>query len=77
MGALHEAHATLIRRAARLADRVVVSAYVNPTQFNSRADFVAYPKRWKEDEKIAAEAGADLLFRPSSLKLLAANFQPV
>ena len=69
MGALHEAHATLIRRAARLADRVVVSAYVNPTQFNSRADFVAYPKRWKEDEKIAAEAGADLLFRPSSLYL--------
>ena len=69
MGALHEAHATLIRRAARLADRVVVSAYVNPTQFNSQADFVAYPKRWKEDEKIAAEAGADLLFRPSSLYL--------
>jgi pantoate--beta-alanine ligase len=67
MGALHEAHATLIRRAARLADRVVVSAYVNPTQFNSRADFVAYPKRRAADMKIAAQAGADVLFRPHDL----------
>jgi pantoate--beta-alanine ligase len=41
MGALHKAHATLIRQAAKLANRVVVSAYVNPTQFNSKADFVA------------------------------------
>jgi pantoate--beta-alanine ligase len=67
MGALHEAHADLIRQAAKMADRVVVSAYVNPTQFNSKADFVAYPKRRAADMKIAAQAGADVLFRPHDL----------
>ncbi len=67
MGALHEAHAALIRQAAKMADRVVVSAYVNPTQFNSKADFVAYPKRRAADMKIAAQAGADVLFRPHDL----------
>ena len=67
MGALHEAHAALIRQAAQMADRVVVSAYVNPTQFNSKADFVAYPKRMAADMKVAARAGADVLFRPLNL----------
>ena len=67
MGALHEAHAALIRQAAQMADRVVVSAYVNPTQFNSKADFRAYPKRMAADIKVAARAGADLLFRPHDL----------
>jgi len=67
MGALHEAHAALIRQAAKMADRVVVSAYVNPTQFNSKADFVAYPKRMAADMKVAARAGTDVLFRPLNL----------
>ena len=67
MGALHEAHAALIRQAAKMADRVVVSAYVNPTQFNSKADFVAYPKRTAADMKVATQAGADVLFRPLNL----------
>jgi pantoate--beta-alanine ligase len=67
MGALHEAHAALIRQAAKLAHRVVVSAYVNPTQFNSKADFVAYPKQTAADMKVAAQAGADVLFRPHDL----------
>jgi pantoate--beta-alanine ligase len=67
MGALHEAHAALIRQAAKIAHRVVVSAYVNPTQFNSKADFVAYPKQTAADMKVAAKAGADVLFRPHDL----------
>jgi len=67
MGALHEAHAALIRQAAQMADRVVVSAYVNPTQFNSKSDFVAYPKRMAADKKVAARAGASVLFRPHNL----------
>ena len=67
MGALHEAHAALIRQAAKIAHRVVVSAYVNPTQFNSKADFVAYPKQMAADMKVAAQAGADVLFRPHDL----------
>ena len=67
MGALHEGHLALIRRAAALADRVVVSAYVNPTQFNSRADFQKYPYRPGQDAALAKQAGADVLFRPREL----------
>jgi pantoate--beta-alanine ligase len=67
MGALHEGHLALIRRAAALADRVVVSAYVNPTQFNSRADLRGYPNSPGRDTALAERAGADVLFRPRSL----------
>jgi len=67
MGALHAGHAALIRRAAKMADRVVVSAYVNPPQFNSKGDFEKYPKRTLADMKLAAQAGADVLFRPRNL----------
>jgi pantoate--beta-alanine ligase len=67
MGALHEGHLALIRRAVALADRVVVSAYVNPTQFNSRADLQKYPYRPGQDAALAKQAGADLLFRPLGL----------
>ena len=67
MGALHDGHVALIRRAGELADRVVVSAYVNPTQFTSRADYRQYPQRGAADVQRAREAGADVLFRPKSL----------
>jgi len=67
MGALHAGHAALIRRAAKIADRVVVSAYVNPTQFNSKGDFEKYPKRTLTDMKLATQAGTDVLFRPRNL----------
>ena len=67
MGALHEGHAALIRRAKQLGDRVVVSSYVNPTQFNQNKDYRRYPKRPSQDAKIAKAAGADVLFRPAQL----------
>ena len=67
MGALHNGHVALIRRAGKLADRVVVSAYVNPTQFTSRVDYRQYPERGAADVQRAKEAGADVLFRPKSL----------
>ena len=67
MGALHEGHSALIRRAKVLADRVVVSAYVNPAQFNSSSDLKRYPRRPGSDAARAKAAGADVLFRPSSL----------
>ena len=57
----------LIRKAASLADRVVVSAYVNPTQFNSKSDFRGYPQRPGKDAARAKMAGADVLFRPANL----------
>jgi len=67
MGALHAGHVALIRHAAKLADRVVVSVYVNPTQFNSRSDFLAYPKRLRDDRRASAQSGVDVLFRPQTL----------
>jgi pantoate--beta-alanine ligase len=67
MGALHEGHASLIRRARKLGDRVVVSSYVNPTQFNQGKDYQRYPKRPAGDVRITQAMGADVLFRPKSL----------
>jgi len=67
MGALHEGHLALFRRAKALADRVVVSAYVNPTQFNSKADLRRYPQSPRQDAAWAGRAGADVLFRPRNL----------
>ena len=67
MGTLHDAHKALIERAVRLADRVVVSSYVNPAQFNSKGDFVRYPKRPGRDRQLASGAGADIYFCPKTL----------
>jgi pantoate--beta-alanine ligase len=65
MGALHEGHLSLIRRAREQCDRVVVSLFVNPAQFNERSDLERYPRQEGRDAGLAAEAGADLLFAPS------------
>jgi pantoate--beta-alanine ligase len=64
MGALHEGHATLIRRAREDCDEVVVSLFVNPTQFNDSGDLDAYPRDERRDAAIAADCGADLLWAP-------------
>jgi pantoate--beta-alanine ligase len=65
MGALHEGHLSLIRRAREQCDTVVVSLFVNPAQFNERSDLEHYPRSERHDAGLAAEAGADLLFAPS------------
>ncbi len=65
MGALHEGHLSLIASAREQCDRVVVSLFVNPAQFNERADLERYPRRQAEDAQLAATAGADVLFAPS------------
>jgi pantoate--beta-alanine ligase len=65
MGALHEGHLSLISRAREQCDRVVVSLFVNPAQFNERSDLERYPRQETHDSRLAAEAGADLLFAPS------------
>jgi pantoate--beta-alanine ligase len=66
MGALHEGHLSLIRRAHAQCDFVVVSLFVNPAQFNERADLDGYPRQEQRDRRLAREAGADLLFVPSA-----------
>jgi pantoate--beta-alanine ligase len=64
MGALHEGHLSLIRRAREQCDVVVVSVFVNPAQFNERGDLDRYPRRESEDAAAAAAAGADIVFAP-------------
>jgi pantoate--beta-alanine ligase len=64
MGYLHEGHLSLIRAAREQADQVVVSLFVNPTQFNDPSDLDAYPRDEARDAALAAEAGADFLFAP-------------
>ena len=64
MGALHDGHLSLVRLAKRRADKVVVSIFVNPTQFAPSEDFGAYPRTWKEDvAKLTAEK-TDLIWHP-------------
>jgi len=65
MGALHEGHLSLIRRARASCDQVVVTLFVNPSQFNDSADLTAYPRDEQHDAALAAEAGADVLFAPA------------
>jgi len=65
MGALHEGHLSLVRRAKDLSDVVVMSIFVNPAQFGRGEDFDRYPRDLAHDAGLAAEAGVDILFTPS------------
>jgi pantoate--beta-alanine ligase len=64
MGALHEGHRTLVRAAREQAASVVVSVFVNPTQFAPGEDYDRYPRTWDDDLAALAEEGADLVFHP-------------
>jgi pantoate--beta-alanine ligase len=64
MGALHDGHVSLVRLAKRRAKRVIVSIFVNPTQFAPSEDFSSYPRTWKTDvERLTAE-DVDLIWNP-------------
>jgi pantoate--beta-alanine ligase len=65
MGALHEGHLSLVRRARRERDRVVVSVFVNPLQFGPREDYARYPRDPARDARLCRAAGCDWLFLPS------------
>lgn len=64
MGFLHEGHKSLIDRAVKENDRVVVSVFVNPTQFGPNEDFESYPRDMDKDSKLCEDAGASLIFHP-------------
>lgn len=64
MGALHEGHLTLVRLARKHGDRVVVSIFVNPTQFAPGEDLDAYPRTEKEDARLLKAEGVDLVYVP-------------
>ncbi|MEF2095715.1 pantoate--beta-alanine ligase [Bacillus sp. CFBP9009] len=65
MGFLHEGHATLLEKARKENDIVVLSIFVNPTQFGPNEDFETYPRDLERDEKVAANGGVDYLFYPT------------
>jgi pantoate--beta-alanine ligase len=74
MGALHEGHLSLLRAARERCDVVVVSLFVNPTQFDEQADLRAYPRDEARDAELGAAAGADLLFAPPAAEVYRPGF---
>ena len=77
MGALHEGHAALIRRARKLAGKggsVVVSVFVNPTQFGPKEDLSLYPRPFAEDKKLCASLGVDAIFHPTAGEMYRGDF---
>jgi pantoate--beta-alanine ligase len=64
MGALHEGHRALVRAAKQRGGSVVVSVFVNPTQFGPGEDYDRYPRTWDDDLAALAEEGADVVFHP-------------
>jgi pantoate--beta-alanine ligase len=69
MGALHRGHEALIERARKDADCVIVSIYVNPTQFGPKEDFNKYPRMIEHDLRICRRLGVDVVFCPDTLYL--------
>lgn len=74
MGALHEGHLSLVRAALEQADRVIVTLFVNPKQFNSQADLAAYPSTEDEDAAKLVLLGAHLLYAPDAEEIYPAAF---
>ena len=77
MGALHVGHADLIRRARKLAGKdgtVLVSIFVNPTQFGPKEDLSRYPRPFEADRKLCRQLGADAIFHPSAEEMYPLGF---
>jgi len=74
MGALHEGHASLIKKCRRENDIVVVSIFVNPKQFGLKEDFSRYPRPEKKDNLLAKKEKVDIIFYPSERKMYPTNF---
>src|SRR6056297_2513561 len=69
MGSLHEGHFSLIDIAKERADKVIVSIFVNPTQFGPSEDYEQYPRVLEEDLEKCRERGVDIVFNPSAAEM--------
>lgn len=74
MGAFHEGHLSLMRQARAASDLVVVSLFVNPTQFGPREDLSSYPRDEARDAELAAREGVDVLFAPDAAEIYPDGF---
>lgn len=75
MGYLHEGHLSLMRVARSIADTLVVSIFVNPTQFGPGEDLSAYPRDFERDESFCRQESADILFFPNPEEMYGKRFQ--
>jgi pantoate--beta-alanine ligase len=75
MGYLHEGHVSLIERAKKDCSKVILSIFVNPTQFGEGEDYEKYPKDFERDQKLAATAGTDYVFIPSAREMYPKGFK--
>lgn len=74
MGYLHEGHLSLIRKARKETDLVVISIFVNPTQFGPREDYKRYPRDLERDVRLSRDAGVDVIFYPSVRQMYPRGF---
>ena len=75
MGALHGGHMALIERAAELADRVIVTIFVNPLQFNQATDFDSYPRPIDDDLEACRRAAVAAVYAPTAAAMYSSGFQ--
>jgi pantoate--beta-alanine ligase len=75
MGALHQGHLSLMRQAVKENDIVVVSIFVNPTQFGPKEDFKKYPRNLKQDARLCRKVGVDIIFYPDAKEMYPDNYK--
>ena len=77
MGSFHDGHLNLMRVGRKRSDSLVVSIYVNPTQFAPTEDFEAYPRDFEKDRRLASDVGVDVIFYPDNQEMYPEGYKAV